>query len=51
MWQYNDTYLVHYGKLGMKWGKSTKRVARVAYRSSQLSKVLKKTLLSQKKNS
>lgn len=21
MWQYNDTYLAHYGKLGMKWGK------------------------------
>ena len=20
MWEYNDSYLTHYGKLGMKWG-------------------------------
>ena len=49
MWEYNDAYLAHYGKLGMKWGKSTKAVARVAYRSSQIRKGLQKTQVVQKK--
>lgn len=48
MWQYNDTYLVHYGKLGMKWGRTTKAVARVAYRSGQVRKTLQKKQAIQK---
>lgn len=26
MWEYNDSYLTHYGKLGMKWGKISERL-------------------------